>query len=144
MIRIQKIVVGIDFSDHSNIALKYATEFGRSFDAEVLLCHVIESPDLLSQLPPGGEFYFPPNLAQAQQESAQAQCEKLLKEAGIARGRVLTPAGSPFVELVRVAREEDADLIIVGTHGRGAVAHLLLGSVAERGVRKAPCPGLRS
>jgi nucleotide-binding universal stress UspA family protein len=50
--------------------------------------------------------------------------------------------GSPLAELVRVAREENADLLIAGTHGRGPVAHILLGSIAERLVRKAPCPVL--
>ncbi len=50
--------------------------------------------------------------------------------------------GSPFFEIVRAAKREDADLVIVGTHGRGAIAHVLLGSVAEKVVRKAPCPVL--
>jgi nucleotide-binding universal stress UspA family protein len=142
MILIQKILVGIDFSEHAGVALKYAAEFARTFNAEVIACHVVEPPDMLSQLPPGGEFYFPPNLTQTQQESSQTQCERLLAEAGVARGRVITPAGSPFLEIVRAAKEEDADLIVMGTHGRGAVAHILMGSVAERVVRKAPCPVL--
>jgi nucleotide-binding universal stress UspA family protein len=47
--------------------------------------------------------------------------------------------GSPFVEVIRYARDHDVDLIVMGTHGRGAIAHMLLGSVAERVVRKAPC-----
>jgi len=50
--------------------------------------------------------------------------------------------GSAFVEVVRYAREQGIDLIVMGTHGRGAIAHMLLGSVAERVVRKAPCPVL--
>ena len=50
--------------------------------------------------------------------------------------------GSPFVEIVRYARDERIDLIVLGTHGRGPIAHMLLGSVAERVVRKAPCPVL--
>ena len=50
--------------------------------------------------------------------------------------------GHPFVELVRYAKDNAIDLIVVGTHGRGAIAHILLGSVAEKVVRKAPCPVL--
>jgi nucleotide-binding universal stress UspA family protein len=50
--------------------------------------------------------------------------------------------GTPFVEIVRYARREVIDLIVMGTHGRGAIAHMLLGSVAERVIRKAPCPVL--
>ena len=56
-------------------------------------------------------------------------------------GRILLGTGSPFVELIRTAREEDV-VLIVGTHGRRPVAHMLLGSCAERVVRKAPCPVL--
>lgn len=142
MIRIQKILVGLDFSEHSEIALKYAAEFARAFNAEVIACYVVEPNDMLSQVPPGGEFYFPPNLGQMQQEAAEKECNRLLGESGIARSRVITPSGTPFLELVRAAKEEDVDLIVLGTHGRGAVAHLLMGSVAERVVRKAPCPVL--
>jgi len=50
--------------------------------------------------------------------------------------------GSPFVEIVRYARTHDIDLVIMGTHGRGPIAHMLMGSTAERVVRKAPCPVL--
>jgi universal stress protein A len=50
--------------------------------------------------------------------------------------------GTPFVEIVAAAKRHDSDLIVIGTHGRGALAHALIGSVAERVVRKAPCPVL--
>jgi nucleotide-binding universal stress UspA family protein len=142
MIQLKKILVAVDFSEHSNVAFTYAAEFAKMFDAEVLLCHVVGHADLLSQLPPGGEGYFPPNITELQIEHAQGECERQLAESGIARGRVLVEVGTPFVEIVRLARKEDVDLIIVGTHGRGAVAHMLLGSVAEKVVRKAPCPVL--
>jgi nucleotide-binding universal stress UspA family protein len=58
------------------------------------------------------------------------------------RAKAELRTGSPFVEIVRYARDEKIDLIIMGTHGRGPIAHMLLGSVAERVVRKAPCPVL--
>ena len=142
MIQLKKILVAVDFSEHSQTALRYAEEFAKAFDAEVLLCHVVEHADLLSRIPPGGEAYFPPNLPEIQKQHAQEECDRLLAESEIARGRVVLAEGTPFVEIVRLAREEGADLIITGTHGRGAVAHMLLGSVAERVVRKAPCPVL--
>ena len=50
--------------------------------------------------------------------------------------------GPPFLEIVRYAQEANIDLIVLGTHGRGGLAHMLLGSVAEKVVRKAPCPVL--
>jgi nucleotide-binding universal stress UspA family protein len=142
MIDIRKILVGVDFSEHSEAALRYGAEFAKSFGAELLVCHVVPRADMLSQLPPGGEAYFPPNLAELQQQEAQQRCEELLASTGLSRGRIVLSEGSPFVELIRIARTESADLLIIGTHGRGAIAHMLLGSVAERVVRKAPCPVL--
>ena len=142
MIKLRKILVGVDFSDHSRVAVAYAAEFAKMFNADVILCHVAQRPDLISQLPPGGEGYFPPNIAQLEQDTARTECTKLLAEFAISRGSIATPIGTPFVELVRMAKDEQADLLVIGTHGRGAVAHMLLGSVAEKVVRKAPCPVL--
>lgn len=142
MIELNKILVAVDFSDHSKVAMYYAAEFGRVFGAEVIACNIVEPAEALSQLPPGGEGYFPPNVAELRKEKAEEECEKMLTAAGVDNGRVVVAAGTPFVEIIRIAREENVDLVIVGTHGRGAIAHMLLGSVAEKVVRKAPCPVL--
>ncbi|MFQ5730757.1 MAG: universal stress protein [Planctomycetaceae bacterium] len=142
MIAIKKILVADDFSEHGDTALKYAAEFGRAFQAEVLLCHVVEGETVLAHLPPGGEGYFPPNLTQLLQESARTNAETRLADSGIENGSIHLPVGKPFVEIIRLAKQHDVDLIVVGTHGRGAIGHMLLGSVAERVVRKAPCPVL--
>jgi nucleotide-binding universal stress UspA family protein len=142
MIPLKIILAAVDFSEYSRVALHYAAEFAGAFDSEVLLCNVVEAADILSQIPPGGEGYFPPNLSEIRKKKSQEECEKLLDESGITNGRVMVAAGKAFVEIIRIAREEDVDLIVVGTHGRGAVAHMLLGSVAEKVVRKAPCPVL--
>ena len=56
--------------------------------------------------------------------------------------QLVTLVGTPFVEIIRYAREHEIDLIVMGTHGRGLIAHVLMGSVAEKVVRKAPCPVL--
>ena len=142
MIELKRILAATDFSQHSHVALRYASAFAKAFRAEVLLCHVLEKPDFLSQLPPVAEGYFPPNLAEIQEKHARVQCEQVLAAAGLSQARVLLLHGHPASEIVRAAQEESADLIVVGTHGRGAIAHLLLGSVAERVVRTAPCPVL--
>ena len=142
MLSIQHILVATDFSPHSEIAVQYAAEIARAFKAEVLICHVVEEVSILAELPPGGEAYFPPNLTQIQQQQAEEKCRSLIASNGIARGEVVIGIGSPFFEIIRLAKERSADLIIVGTHGRGAIAHMLMGSVAERVVRKAPCPVL--
>jgi len=142
MIDLKRILTATDFSEPSQVALRYAAAFAKAFSAEVILCHVLEKPDWLSSLPPVAEGYFPPNLTEIQEKHARVQCEQVLAQAGLSQARVLLLHGTPAGEITRAAAEENADLIIVGTHGRGAIAHLLLGSVAERVVRSAPCPVL--
>jgi nucleotide-binding universal stress UspA family protein len=142
MIDLKRILTATDFSQHSQVALRYAAAFAKAFGAEVILCHVLEKPDFLSQFPPVAEGYFPPNLAEIHEKHARIQCEQDLAEIGLSHARVVLPHGNPPTEIVRAAKSENADLIIVGTHGRGAIAHLLLGSVAERVVRSASCPVL--
>jgi nucleotide-binding universal stress UspA family protein len=142
MIDLKRILTATDFSRHSKVALTYGAAFARAFGAELILCHVLEKPDFLSQLPPVAEGYFPPNLDEIQEKHARVQCEQLLAEAGISQARVLLLHGNPTTEIASAAKAESVDLIIVGTHGRGAIAHLLLGSVAERIVRSSPCPVL--
>ncbi|MBS0264175.1 MAG: universal stress protein [Planctomycetes bacterium] len=142
MIDLKRILTATDFSEASKVALKYVTAFAKAFNAEVILCHVLEYPDLLAGLPPVSEGYVPPNLAEIHEQQARVHCEQILAEAGLSNARLLLLQGSPAREISKAATDEQADLIIVGTHGRGAIAHLLLGSVAEKVVRMAPCPVL--
>ncbi|MBI3861609.1 MAG: universal stress protein [Planctomycetia bacterium] len=142
MIDLKRILTATDFSDASQVALRYAVAFSQAFQAEVLLCHVLEKPDLLAGMPPVAEGYFPPNLAELQEQHARVQCEQVLATAGLSKSRLLLLHGHPAKEITQAATREQADLIIIGTHGRRAIAHLLLGSVAEKVVRLAPCPVL--
>ncbi len=142
MINLKRILVATDFSQHSRLALKYAATLAQAFGAEVVLCHVLEKPDFLSTLPPVMEGYFPPNLAELHEKHARAEAEAQLAQAGIKTGRIVLPHGNPAAETVAAAKKEQADLLVVGTHGRGALTHLLLGSVAEKIVRTAGCPVL--
>jgi nucleotide-binding universal stress UspA family protein len=142
MINLKRILVATDFSQHSRLALKYATTLAEAFQAEVILCHVLEKPDFLSTLPPVMEGYFPPNLAELHEKHARTECEALLSQSGVKNGRIVLPHGNPAVETVAAAKKEQADLLVVGTHGRSALTHLLLGSVAEKIVRSAGCPVL--
>jgi nucleotide-binding universal stress UspA family protein len=142
MIELKRILTATDFSPASQVALKYAVAFSQAFQAEVILTHVLENPDLLAGLPPVAEGYIPPNLAELQEQHARVQCEQVLAQAGLSKARLLLLHGNPAKEIAQAAAREQADLIIVGTHGRGAIAHLLLGSVAEKVVRLAPCPVL--
>ncbi len=142
MINLKRILVATDFSQHSQVALKYAVAFAEAFQAEIILCHVLEKPDFLSALPPVFEGYFPPNITELHEKHARSECEAILTKYGIANARLVLPHGNPATETVAAAKAEDVDLIIVGTHGRSALTHLLLGSVAEKIVRSAGCPVL--
>jgi nucleotide-binding universal stress UspA family protein len=139
----RRILHPSDFTSFSRAALKKAIEMAKSNRAELLLMNVI-SP----VVPIPGDAYISAkmydDLAGSAREFAQKQLGKLLAQAKKARvkARGFVLEGPPAEEIVRFARARRVDLIVMGTHGRGAVAHLLMGSVAERVVRTAPCPVL--
>ncbi|MBM4147622.1 MAG: universal stress protein [Lentisphaerae bacterium] len=142
-IRIDRILCPVDFSMNSEHALLYATAFATSHGAELLLLHVVPPP-VYEGMDVGGFYELP---AEAVQELADACNRRLEQVAESARKRhpkvaAKLVSGNPFLEIVKTAREEKADLIVMGTHGRTGMAHVLMGSVAERVVRKAPCPVL--
>jgi universal stress protein A len=143
VLTIKRVLVATDFSDASSAALAYARAFAEHFSASIHLLHVLE--DLASHAWTT-EVYVAalPGVHEEMERQARERLEQQLSADDRQRyGAVLAlRGGSPFVEIVRYAREERIDLIVMGTHGRGAIAHMLLGSVAERVVRKAPCPVL--
>lgn len=138
MIKLKKILVPVDFSKFSDKALRYAEELAGKFHAELHLLHAFETMPIMAE---GG--YFPPDIASKEEEAARQSLNELEvnvpDEVQIVRE---LNHGHPFVEIVRYAKENDVGLIVMGTHGRGAIAHMLLGSVAEKVVRKASCPVL--
>lgn len=143
MLRIQNILVATDFSDASARALDYARELARAFKASVHVMHVLED---LAAHAWTTEVYVAalPGVHEEMEKQARERLEQIVTNddrRDLAIQTVLR-LGSPFVEIVRYAREANIDLIVMGTHGRGAIVHMLLGSVAERVVRKAHCPVL--
>lgn len=143
MIDLHRILVPTDFSKHSENALAYAAAFAEKFDAELFLLHVVQDlalfvPEALTAAPP----VTPPveQLTAAVREAL----DRLIDSNHLRRFTVHTEVreGSPFYEIVRFAKEQEIDLIIMGTHGRAGLVHVLLGSVAEKVVRKSPCPVL--
>ncbi|MGZ5544527.1 MAG: universal stress protein [Limisphaerales bacterium] len=139
-LKIETILVPLDFSPASVEALDYAVSMAKQFRAAIHLVHVYP-PDEASSAPGVGHLLF---------QSAEA-IERLNEElTGIHRKHVPTfrpenchiRGGQPYQEIVRVAREIGADLIALSTRGYSGLKHLLLGSTAERVVRNAPCPVL--
>lgn len=141
MISLKSILVPTDFSECSDAALKYARELARVFGATVHLLHVVHDP--YSQ-PWAAEAFPAPlgDLLDQWQAQARTRLTGLVPEEERAGVTVAVVVGSPFFEIVRYAQEQQIDLVVIGTHGRGTIGHVLLGSVAERVVRKAPCPVL--
>ena len=139
---IKKILVPIDFSDYSKSALKYAVNFCKNFNAEMILIYVVEP------------VIYPPDFSMGQiaipsvnaewDERARQELNKLAKEEipDNVPVKTIIKTGKPFLEIIENAGELDVDLIIIATHGRTGVEHILFGSTAEKVVRKAPCPVL--
>ena len=141
MIRLKKILCPTDFSEHSRSSLVYACELALKFGAELHLLHIMQ--DLVTIVPEAGMSFVPPgDYLEQMKISATQALEKVPGEAFHGPTVRAVRTGPPFVEIVRYAREEEIDLIVLSTHGRSGLAHVLLGSVAEKVVRKAPCPVL--
>jgi nucleotide-binding universal stress UspA family protein len=141
-----KILAPTDFSDDSNHALAFAEELARRFSAEIIVMHVDQplAPVMISELSPGLDIGAMSRIAEEQRLLALHELDLMiarLRDSGL-KSRGLLKVGAPFLEIVHAAYVESADLIVLGTHGRTGLAHVLLGSVAERVVRKAHCPVL--
>jgi len=143
MVPIQRILVPTDFSEPAAAAVKWATTLAREFDGLLYLVHVVPEP---YAYPWGTELStLPLNDILAQSEhAADERLHQLAAETGLPLERVVTKSvlGTPVDQILSVIAEERIDLVVLGTHGRGMVGHLLLGSVAERLIRRAPVPVL--
>jgi nucleotide-binding universal stress UspA family protein len=133
-----KLLVATDFSEGADHALDYAIELARPLRAPVLLVHVFEPPLVVT---PDGTATLPVDLAQlhADLEAGLATRAARARDRGITQVETAIGEGVAWREIVRMARDGRCDLIVTGTHGRSGLAHLLLGSVAEKVVRHADC-----
>jgi universal stress protein A len=132
MSQISHILCPVDFSETSEKALRYAERLAESTGAELVLLHAFDVPASFN--------------AAGQSEPADAAEKKQLEELHVRTpyievNRVLH-AGPPGEVICWVAQERNCDLIVLGTHGRGGLKHLLFGSVAEYVLRNARCPVL--
>ena len=145
MIKLKKILCPSDFSENSQEALQYAIHLMlHDDDATLYMVHVVDSRVFDYNGPICEQEPYVTKVALEQ--SIREQLEKKLL-AGVPKeiqNRVesIILFGVPFLEIIKSARDKDIDLIVIGTHGRTGLAHMLIGSVAEKVVRKAPCPVL--
>ena len=142
MVAFKEIVMPTDFSEHSLRAIDYGVEIAERFSSHLTLIYVIEP--LLQAADLTWTTVDFEELNKAHKKTAEKQLAQIVEE----RVSKETPCdtailfGKPFVEILKFAKEENADLIVMATHGRGAISHLLMGSTAEKVVRKASCPVL--
>lgn len=137
-----RIVVPTDFSDCAREAWSMAKRLGGAPGSELILTHV------LTEVPRFGEGVLTAQSASEIEAAARRWAEATLEEWAAAaraeglKARSALRTGVAYQEIVALARDERADLIVIGTHGRGGLNRVLLGSVADRVVRLAPCPVL--
>jgi len=143
MLRINKVLVASDFSDPSESALKYGREFARTFGSALHVLHVVETPVMWAGTEAVGVDFA--GLQRDLEAGARAMLDRIVTQEDRAQLKAVTAirtGNSPAAEIASYANEEGADIIVMGTHGRRAIGHLLMGSVAEKVVRIAPCPVL--
>ena len=138
---IKRVLVPVDFSGDSLNALAYARALVKPFKAEVVLVHVIEP---IYYAAPADMYMTSPNLAtiiDEQQRMAAQQLKRLAVELERKGHRVRTvlKTGSPAQVIIDTAQRTGTDLIVMATHGHTGLAHLFMGSVAEKVVRTAAC-----
>lgn len=136
MLALKTILHATDFSPHSEYAFRLACSLARDHGAKVVVLHVVAPTPAVSY----GEMIVEPDAALVQQGWDQLRQIRSPDPAVTVEHRL--EQGFAAAEIVRVAEEIQADMIVLGTHGRSGLGRLLMGSVAEQVVRKAPCPVL--
>lgn len=139
MYEFKQILVPVDFSAASEGALRCGRAMAQAFSARLHLLHIVEDWVLYGGLDP-----VPPEVRSDLDRSAWESLRRVAAEEpqSADRTELCVRSGNAFVEILRYAKEKQIDLIVIGSHGHGPIAHMLMGSVAERVVRKAPCPVL--
>ena len=140
MITLKKILCPIDHSDCSKEALKYAVSLAMKDEAKLLLLHIIdirsfnEGLETMSAQIPDEE-----TLKQLRAKLLDCIPEEMRDDMEV---EALVVQGIPFAEIISTAKANEIDMIVIGSHGRTGISHMMLGSVSEKVVRKAPCPVL--
>jgi nucleotide-binding universal stress UspA family protein len=135
MLNMHTILYPTDFSENSECAFHLATALARDYDAHLIILHVAPGPVAIygfgdGMLPPTGEW----------NDDLRQELEEIRVHDPMIRVTRRLEEGDPVTEILRVAKETHADLIVMGTHGRRGLRRMLMGSVSELVVRRAPCP----
>jgi nucleotide-binding universal stress UspA family protein len=143
MIALKRILVATDFGKPAEAALTYGRDFARTFGAQLLVLHVADY--LAGRYPidtyPGGFVELQADI----EKDALKHLHSIVSSEDVQQLRaqaVVRSSNTPAATITAYAKQEGVDLIVIGTHGRAAVPHSIMGSVAERVVRTAPCPVL--
>jgi universal stress protein A len=132
---LQRILFPTDFSLQSQPALELATALAREAGAKLLIVHVQEPPiELVAE----GAYGF--SELHPDKQAIEAQLKQIVPADAAVPYEHHVLFGSPAAEIVQLAKHENVDLIVMSTHGRTGLMHLLMGSVAEAVLRRAPCP----
>ena len=139
---VERILVPIDFSEHSKKALEYAVPFARQFGASLELLYVVE-PTIYPADFSFGQVGFP-NVEEELRTRGHHELGTLIAKTigGRVKARASVRTGKAFFEIAQFAQEQGIDLIIIATHGHTGMEHVLFGSTAEKVIRHAPCPVL--
>jgi nucleotide-binding universal stress UspA family protein len=143
MIKITNVLVATDFSDTSESALNYGREFARAFGATLHVLHVVDNVMMWVGPEAAGIDYV--QLQAEREAAARDTLNRIVTSEDREQLKAVTAVrtgNSPAFEIAGYAKADGIDMIVMGTHGRGMMGHLLMGNVAEKLVRIAPCPVL--
>jgi len=140
--QIKTILFPTDYSNGARAAMDHAISLAKDYHAKLILLYVIQDISI-------AEWYIPSSISAGEliedmQKSAWQEMDKWFSEVSkqVKDVEKMVVRGVPFVEIIQTAKERNADLIVIGTHGRTGIDHMLFGSTAEKVVRKAACPVL--
>jgi nucleotide-binding universal stress UspA family protein len=140
----KKILFCTDFSEDAHWAFTYALNLAETYRSKLLIFHATELPPYADRLSLHLTSEELEELRTSQKKELEKEMEThyLQKMRGLKDYKILFKEGEPFLEIIRTAKTEAADLIVMGTHGRTALDNIIFGSTADKVVRKSPCPVL--
>ncbi len=140
----KKILFATDFSENSKYALPFALSLAQKYDAKLYIMHVVQQPSYPLGMYAEISFDAMDKYNRSIAESTEKEIKKIKEtELGDFKNfETVVVGGTPFLEILRTAKDKAVDLIVLGTHGRTGLDYVIFGSTAEKVVRRSPCPVL--